>query len=193
MKERLNHKTEEAKSAITYRYRHAAEEDGINGLIETISRAANGPTSVDAPQAHDDEMSSSESKLKASMVNEITRVMSASLTSTAKGSTSGIERIARWRNAGIVLDGILNATPLPSDATSPANPPQPSALRNRQIYQPLAQRLPRFSFITGGISSFHPLKPGSWVLVGFKDRLWLGSGALSFIICCETFNISLHV
>jgi hypothetical protein len=166
VKERSNHETEEAKSAITYRYQHATEAEE---LIDMVSKAVNSTnSSTDSPC---DDSSTSTTKLKASMVNEITRIMSAALTTTAKLDSAGVERLARWRNAGIVTEDLSNAT-LTVDSARPTR----SALQSREIYQPLTARLPAFRFATGGISSLHPLKRGSWVLVGFKNRLWLGNG-----------------
>src|SRR6266478_3937693 len=41
------------------------------------------------------------------------------------------------------------------------------------------QLRPPLPFTDAGIH-FHPLRSGSWVLVGFKDQIWLGNGKTNF-------------
>jgi hypothetical protein len=48
----------------------------------------------------------------------------------------------------------------------------------RSIYDSLSQRLP-LPFTDAGIR-FRPLRSASWVLVGFKDQIWLGNGKTNF-------------
>jgi hypothetical protein len=105
--------------------------------------------------------------MKASVITEITRVISASLTSTAKPNTTGLERRVRWRGLGIFADEDK------ADET-PNTHGDDSVLAARKIYDSLGRRLP-LSFLTAGIH-FHPLKQNSWVLVGFANRVWLGNG-----------------
>jgi hypothetical protein len=173
IKERSNHETEESKSAITYRYQHAM---GTEELVDVVSKAVdvNKPAGASAPDSPHDDDPTSTTKLKASMVNEITRIMSAALTTTAKLDTAGIERLARWRNAGIITDNLSNMA-APSNTSSSTGLAR-SALQAREVYKPLAQRLSGFPFVNGGLSALHPLKCGSWVLVGFQNQVWLGNG-----------------
>jgi hypothetical protein len=168
--ERERHETQEAKSAVTYRYKQAEAEDLISAVTDSLrdntSKIQAAPTEIKM------ETDAAKSRsMKASVVTEITRVISATLTSTAKPNTTGLERRVRWRGLGIIAeDDAVEDTPAThaNDSTNSA----------RSIYGSLSQRLP-LSFTDAGIR-FRPLRPGSWVLVGFKDQIWLGNGKINF-------------
>ena len=55
-----------------------------------------------------------------------------------------------------------------------------------QLTCPGSRKLP-YLLINVGIH-FHPLRHDSWVLVGFKDRVWLGNGVCMFV--CKIFDIA---
>jgi hypothetical protein len=167
--ERERHETDEAKSAVTYRYKQAEAADIIkavsttledNGAQKNVDIKANATLETDAATS---------SKLKASVVTEITRVISASLTSTAKPDATGIERRVRWRGLGILGNDDTIDT-----AETPAMHELELASSARHIYDALSRRL-HLPFVNGRIHS-HPLKTGSWVLVGFQDKVRLGTG-----------------
>ena len=158
---------------MTYRYKQAEAE----GLLEVVSSRVGKGRGVHITTV-DDSDSTESTRMKASVVTEITRVISASLTSTAKPDTTGLERRVRWRGLGIVAEG---------DAT--ASTPtivQDNMSTGRSIYTALEAKLP-YSLINVGIH-FHPLRHDSWVLVGFQDRVWLGNGVCMFV--CKIFDIA---
>ena len=101
----------------------------------------------------------------------ITRVISATLTSTARPNTTGLERRVRWHGLGIFTEDDAAEDTLATHANDTTN----SA---RSIYDSLSRRLP-LPFTDAGIR-FRPLRSGSWVLVGFKDQIWLGNGKTNF-------------
>ena len=171
------HKTEEAKSAVTYCYKQAEVED----LIDAVTMNLEDNRSKIKSTEKDVEAEAAESRsMKASVVTEITCVISAALTSTVKPNTTGLERQVRWRGLGIVLDEDSGNRD-EADNTVPAVPNDDSANLARHIYDSLGKCLP-LPFVNAGIH-FNPLRHGSWVLVGFKDRVWLGNGKLE---CCFT-------
>ncbi len=97
--ERKRHETKEAASAITYRYTNALAQ----GTIEAFQAAHDGDS------ARGTEHSEDSTKLKAALVAEITRVMSASILagrgdiSDGRAEASGVERGVRWKGKeGIV-------------------------------------------------------------------------------------------
>ncbi len=177
---RKQHETAEARSAITYRYRHALEEDNLGSLADVSKPAADNSESASAPDS---------AKLKAGIVHEITRVVSTSLTSCTRQGASGIERMARWVTLGIHLTmqdsgkGTTSAMPPPEGPTaSPLNNPQLTSTSIKQVsgrtrYLPLEQgiRVP-FSLMSGGLSASRPLKRGSWVIAVFCEHLYFGVG-----------------
>ncbi|KAI0263495.1 hypothetical protein BC834DRAFT_844610 [Gloeopeniophorella convolvens] len=119
--ERKKNETEEAKSAVTYRYRQATLTQEAQASIDTSAGTLGVSNTQDtlaaAPQALSpdaeadataDMVSSPESSkskplntLKASLVNKIMRVISDSLVTTAKPSMTGAEHKIRWTNLGI--------------------------------------------------------------------------------------------
>jgi hypothetical protein len=162
--ERERHETEEAKSAVTYCYKQAEAEDLINAVTNSLRDDASKIQPTEKNVETDVAKSRS---MKASVVTEITRVISATLTSTAKPNTTGLERRVRWHGLGIFAEDDAIDDALATDVNTSTN----SA---RSIYNSLSRRLP-LPFMDAGIC-FHPLILGSWVLVGFKDQVWLGNG-----------------
>ena len=106
--------------------------------------------------------------MKASIVTEITHVISASLTSTAKPDAMGVERHVHWCGLGILANKD-KADDMPPDSLN-----DETVLVACKIYDSLSRHLP-LSFVTTGIH-FHPLKHNSWVLVSFTNKVWLGNG-----------------
>lgn len=97
--ERRRHETKEATSAIAYRYNNALAMGVLNSLREP------------GPGGHAEaELSGGDSaKLKASLVSQITRVMSAERVAGTAGvkddgraEASGVERHLRWQGGGRV-------------------------------------------------------------------------------------------
>jgi hypothetical protein len=168
--ERERHETEESKSAVTYRYKHAEAD----GLLDAVSSSlGDNPKTADADT--DDGTDASKSKhMKAAVVTEIARVISASITSTAKPNTTGLERRVRWRGLGVLAEDDATG----DDAVAAVGNNSTLASSAHSLYTTLERRLP-FSFVTAGIH-FHPLKHSLWVLVGFRDRVWLGTGKSKF-------------
>ncbi|KAG5636706.1 hypothetical protein H0H81_007102 [Sphagnurus paluster] len=156
VKERAFHETEEARSAITYRYRNAA---GVSDVLEQVRSSQGSEPSIS-------------SKLKASVVTEITRVVSASLTSTAKADTAGIERLVCWRGLGVVAMQEAEGNgdePLIGNGDSIAEASSAVTLESL------------IALINGGISPFSPLIPGSWVLVMVQSRIWLAKVQILYL------------
>jgi len=122
----------------------------------------------------DDTEATKSARMKASVVTEIACVISASLTSTAKPDTTGLERRVRWRGLGILAGDDIEA----DAATTTANASAPMRTA-RHICTGLETNLP-FSLVNAGIH-FHPLKHDSWVLVGFQDKVWLGNVKLIYV------------
>lgn len=170
--ERKRHETEEATSAVTYRYKKAEAES----VLEAV--AANHPDgkSVDLERRTAGTDAEKSSNVKSSIVNEITRVISASLTSTAKLDTTGLERRVRWRGLGVIAGEIESQSEVPPPQDAGSN----LTTSARKVYSTLAKHLP-YSFSSAGITPFHPLKHGSLVLVGFMDKVWLGIGMYLYI------------
>ena len=168
--ERERHETEEAKSAVTYRYKQAEVEDLVNAVTTNLG---DDKSEVEVAGKDVEAEAAKSRSMKASVVTEITRVISAALTSTAKPNTTGLERRVRWRGLGVLAEDDE-----PDDSMVPAMRENDSADSARNIYNSLGKRLP-LPFINAGIH-FHPLTLGSWVLVGFKDRVWLGNGEYKY-------------
>jgi hypothetical protein len=173
--ERERHETEEAKSAVTYRYKQAEAD----GLLEAVSSNIESKPKMADPISEDDNDVSKSTRLKASVVTEIAHVISASLTSTAKPDTTGLERRVHWRGLGILAEGDVATN------TASTNRDRASASTGRYTYTTLEANLP-LSFIEAGIN-FHPLKHNSWVLVEFQNKVWLGNGEYMFV--CESFSV----
>ncbi|KAI0258130.1 hypothetical protein BC834DRAFT_847591 [Gloeopeniophorella convolvens] len=184
--ERKKNETEEAKSAVTYRYRQATLTQEAQASIDTSAGTLGVSNTQDtlaaAPQALSpdaeadataDTVSSPESSkskplntLKASLVNKIMRVISDSLVTTAKPSTTGAEHKIRWTNLGIkvpedVKDKKKNKTKYRLVLSGP-RPKIPSRLP-----MPLSN---------AGLTTLRkrPLQAGSWIVFGFADCLWVG-------------------
>ncbi len=91
IEERKRHETDEAKSAVTYRYNNALATGALDAMQAGDKSGAAATLSGDS------------SKLKVSLVSQITRVMSASLSfngggkGEGKAEASGVERKSRWR------------------------------------------------------------------------------------------------
>jgi hypothetical protein len=86
--EHEHHNTEEAKSTVTYWYKQAEVEDLVN-YVTTNLRDDKSKVEV---AGRDVKAEATKSRLmKASMVMEITRVISAALTSMVKPNMTGLE------------------------------------------------------------------------------------------------------
>ncbi|KAI0059301.1 hypothetical protein BV25DRAFT_1138913 [Artomyces pyxidatus] len=149
-----------------------AEKTTASGATPSVPLSAADVESTGSSGAADTEQTP---KLKANIVSEITRLISASLTSTAKADTSSVERLVRWKGLGI-SPAAEEAVDI--DATPLAAAPLPSASR-RDIFSKLEKTNPRFTFTSGGVNAFFPLVHESWVVVVFQGQLWLGQGTLS--------------
>lgn len=158
---REQHETEEATSAVTYRYKQAESE----GVIESVTASlGSNPTS-------DSEGAGKSDQMKASIITGIARVISASLTSTAKPDTTGLERRARWQGLGILVEDEISN---PKETVDQSLRNDSASIARQNVYMSLSSALP-LSFATAGLQ-FHPLKHGSWVLVSYLDSFWLGTG-----------------
>jgi hypothetical protein len=108
--------------------------------------------------------------MKASVVTEITRTISAALTSTVKPNTTGLERRVCWCGLGVLAEDNE-----PDDMV-PAMRENDSADSARNIYNSLEKHLP-LPFI----NTRHSFSStNSQFLVSFKDRVWLGNGEYKY-------------
>ncbi|KAH9943952.1 hypothetical protein B0H21DRAFT_469767 [Amylocystis lapponica] len=190
VQERARHETKEAKSAITYRYRQAV----ALGTIEHASDSDADPPNASEPHTshHRTGMNAETSKLKADLVTEMTRALSAAMTSTGpKQDTSGVERQVRWKGiaavASQVLDESIEDSGVGPGETAPEKRDsgrvvhgQGAASTRSAVYGNL-EKHSQFAFISGGVSVFHPLKPGSWVAVGYLGKLFFGQVKILYV------------
>jgi hypothetical protein len=189
IKERSRQETEEAKSAVTARFRKAAAAD----IVSTESRTRASGLDVLASTGLDS-ASGTSTEIKASLISAITRVMSASLTSAAPSTVSGADRRLRWKQAGISLDdqddpdGLQDLTPKKSESTAKGRAVrdlsytalckmEKTAVKalGRTLYKMLDKQL-KLDMVSAGLSVFHPLKQGSWVVVCSHGKLHFGLG-----------------
>jgi hypothetical protein len=187
--ERERHETEEAKSAVSSRWTKAA--------------AANAVLSMDVPEALAEiakvsgagEDSKSVPEIKANLIGEITRALSSRF-STSYASTAGLTRRTRWKTngTGLVIDVDADAGGEFEEQKDMSQQSTQSQVLEHDPRQPLTKELVKqigrrvytsiercglttFMFVSSGISSFYPLRRGSWVAVVTKSRLHIGQGA----------------
>jgi hypothetical protein len=193
VEERQRHETEESKSSITARYRKAQAEAAVQqGVPITDSVFPSTTRSTE-------DATESSATMTMNLISQITRVVSDSLTGSAKSIASGTsERLARWRGAGIHPANEAPAdnpvTHLTSVSTSRPTVTIDQAIaisRNKKEFTILMRKHGRkllslfqsrfadvaeFNFESAGVNSFYPLKIGSWVAVADKGALHIGSG-----------------
>jgi hypothetical protein len=181
--------TNEAKSAVTARFRKAEADDALDSSSRTRASGLGVLSSATGSPAT--------SEMQASLINAITRTMSASLTSATLSITAGVERRTRWTKAGLELDNEAQAEEghQSLDIVSKPRPKlQPATVADlfcmdkadvkklgRSLYVPLDRAL-KLSLLDAGLSVFLSLKPGSWVAVMSHGKLRFGTGQCS---ACE--------
>ncbi|KAH9900738.1 hypothetical protein C8Q73DRAFT_675529 [Cubamyces lactineus] len=158
------------------------------------------------------------SELKSEIVTQITRLMSAHLTSGTAGlkcdgsaTTSGLERAARWKSSGDNGEGREKEGD-PGDKESAGiqgtgkqwfeserasrsvfnwlialtigdgTQSDSSAVKMRTtVYRGMDASILKYQPASGGISHFHPLRQGSWVVVCKMDQLFLGRVSVIYV------------
>lgn len=180
--ERKAHETAEALSAIAYRYRNAASH---NEILTALTNTLTNTKSINQEPSTAPETKTESAAMKALVVNEITRVISTSLTAgSVKADASGAERLVRWRGLGLNIDGLDPTTPLEKKAEpmvgadADGGRTQASGTGDklsRKGYAEIEAKL-TIPFENAGVSSFCPLRPGHWLLIVFRDAVWLSQG-----------------
>jgi hypothetical protein len=187
--EREHHETEEAKSAVSSRWTKAAAANAVllmdvpEALAEIAKVSGAGEDSKSVP------------KIKANLICKITRALSSQFL-TSYASTAGLTRQTRWKTngTGLVLDVDTNAGGGFEEQKDTDHQSTQSQVLEHDPCQPLTKELVKqiarhvytsiercglttFMFVSSGISSFYPLRRGSWVAVVTKSRLYIGHGA----------------
>ncbi|GJE95750.1 hypothetical protein PsYK624_119370 [Phanerochaete sordida] len=152
VEERRRHETEESRAAVTWRFKN---------------RADLRDASTDAGSEVDPLRELDPSRLKAKIVNEIVRVQTAN-SQAAKRAGSGLDRAVRWKT-GATLKGGTPSVPAVSDS--------PAAKGERSLYgdSAILRQLP-WRWNDAGVSSDHPLRGGSPVLVVHMDQVFFALG-----------------
>ncbi|KAJ3755338.1 hypothetical protein EV360DRAFT_72935 [Lentinula raphanica] len=190
--ERLTHETNEVKSAVAYRFRHQIAPGNEIGLAEADAKVAKEQSKSKARAARkvsgdgkEDELTenptSSTPVLDAQVLNTLSRYVSETLTGTGKLDTAGVERRTRWKMIGIT--GKLEDVDLtiPSDEVSASNVNRQMYLKARSLYQPLESVVNPLAPVTANISPLTPLCQESWVLVYFKEAIYLGQVKVIYV------------
>lgn len=143
------HETDEARSAIAYRFHNASTN-------EDLLKSAAQETSASLPTV----------QLKAGIINEITCLISSSLSEDEK-SLSGTERRAHWKAANIILMfkktdlAIEAAAILNSTDNRPLGPMltyiKQTAAVGRDHYKNLELKVLPMQLVTAGVNEQWPL------------------------------------
>lgn len=181
IKLRKRHETDEARSAITYRYRHSRCSDSLPTSTSTNTEAPK-PTEAGA------------AKLKGRILNEIISTISSSL--MAKDNTrelAGSARLARWRAQGVYPESASERDPaavsfdthgdssciLPQDLLGVSGH-FPSSRKPYQKFE--SKDKPELRFTTANISETHPLRSGSFIVFVYCGKMYLGRGEFELIL-----------
>jgi hypothetical protein len=132
-------------------------------------------------------------QIKANLIGEITRAISSRFT-TLHTSTAGITRRIRWKTNGLEAPTIADGD---DDAGDEQDQPQnlvkdfatleyhtslpltKTTVKQlgRRVYADVKNcRLTSFPFVESGISTFYPMRRGSWVAVVIKQQVHVGQG-----------------